>query len=228
MYYVICVFTNFQMAEFAVIILHIRLALKFLWCFALMNRKHPEKLGRLHRLTLPLDLTIWNMSFKWITLLVSAKALRALTTKTGVFAMKIISIILPSCLSLAPSCCLVLHLLFLLPQPPPTPNQSPCLHEFMKFVFYKALPWLGAEPVLERSLQTKAQNPKKNCFWAVPAVGHQAVGFYLLKTHRSPGEWWPFRASSAQEWTRLPVPMCCDRAWFTGLWAETVAAATAD
>lgn len=57
MCYVICAFIDFQMAEFAAIILHISLTLKFLLCFALMNRKQPEKVGCVHRPTLLLDLT---------------------------------------------------------------------------------------------------------------------------------------------------------------------------
>lgn len=182
MHYVICVFTNFQMAEFAVIILHIRLALKFLWCFAFMNRKRPEKVGCLHRLTL-LYLTTWNMSFKWITLLVSAKTLHALITKTGVFAMKIISVVLPSCLSLDPSCCLVLHLLFPLPQPPQTKA-----HAFMSsWWFFSIKPFHDwVQSLCWNAACRQKCKIQKNCFWAVLAVGHQAVGFYLLKTHPSP------------------------------------------
>ena len=156
MYYVIHVFIDFQMAEFAVIILHISLALKFFLCFALMNRKHPEKVGCVHRLTLLLDLTAWNISFKWIILLMSAKTLYTLTTKTGVFATKIISIFLSflSRVMLSSSS-------FSVPSSPASQTKSPCLHEFTMFVFYRSLPQPGAEPVLERSLQTKHNNPKK-------------------------------------------------------------------
>lgn len=69
-----------------------------------------------HRLTLLLDLTTWNR-FKWIVMLMSTKTLHTLFTKTGVFSTKIISIFLTSHLSLAASCCPVLHLLFPHPQP---------------------------------------------------------------------------------------------------------------
>jgi len=48
---------DFQTAEFSVIILHISFALKFLLCFALTNRKQPEKVDCVHRLTLLLDPT---------------------------------------------------------------------------------------------------------------------------------------------------------------------------
>lgn len=102
----------FQMAEFAVILLHISLALKFL-LFCSYEQKTAWK-G-----------TNWHCCWVWppetglseLSCLRQPRHYTLSLPKLVSFPPKITSVFLTSHLSLAASCCLVLHLLFPHPQP---------------------------------------------------------------------------------------------------------------